>query len=42
MHLRIRQFVREYLVDLNAAAAARRCGYPARRAVYRGSKLMAR
>lgn len=42
MHLRIEQFVREYLVDLNAAAAARRCGYPARIAAPRGSKLMAR
>jgi len=42
MHLRIQQFVREYLVDLNAAAAARRCGYPAHIARVRGSKLMAR
>jgi len=42
MHLRIQQFVREYLVDLNAAAAARRCGYPAHVARERGSKLMAR
>lgn len=42
MHLRIQQFVREYLIDLNAAAAARRCGYPARIAQERGSKLMAR
>lgn len=42
MHLRIQQFVREYLVDLNAAAAARRSGYPARSATTRGNKLMAR
>ncbi|HYL33074.1 MAG TPA: terminase small subunit [Stellaceae bacterium] len=42
MHLRIEQFVREYLVDLNAAAAARRCGYPASSAKTRGNKLMAR
>ncbi|MDE2166659.1 MAG: terminase small subunit [Alphaproteobacteria bacterium] len=42
MHLRIQQFVREYLVDLNAAAAARRVGYPAHLARVRGSKLMAR
>jgi len=42
MHLRIQQFVREYLVDLNAAAAARRCGYPAKAAASRGNKLMAR
>lgn len=42
MHLRIQQFVREYLIDLNASAAARRCGYPADVARVRGSKLMAR
>ena len=42
MHLRIQQFVREFLIDLNAAAAARRCGYPASVAAARGSKLMAR
>lgn len=42
MHLRIEQFVREYLVDLNAAAAARRVGYPASTAKTRGNKLMAR
>lgn len=42
MHVRIQQFVREYLVDLNASAAARRCGYPAHIAGVRGSKLMAR
>src|SRR5579875_753551 len=39
MHLRLQQFVREYLVDLNAAAAARRCGYPAKSAATRGNKL---
>ncbi|MGH6976634.1 MAG: terminase small subunit [Stellaceae bacterium] len=42
MHIRIQQFVREYLIDLNAAAAARRCGYPASAATTRGNKLMAR
>ncbi len=42
MHLRIQQIVREYLVVLYAAAAARRCGYPAYLAAARGSKLMAR
>ena len=42
MHIRIQQFVREYLIDLNAAAAARRCGYPANSAAFRGNKLMAR
>ncbi len=42
MHLRIQQFVREYLIDLNASAAARRCGYPAHTAKTRGNKLMAR
>jgi phage terminase small subunit len=42
MHPRIEQFVLEYLVDLNAAAAARRCGYPEASAAYRGSKLMKR
>src|SRR5579863_1610857 len=42
MHLRIQQFVREYLIDLNASAAARRCGYPEHVARVRGSKLMAR
>src|SRR5487761_124211 len=42
MHLRIEQFVREYLVDLNASAAARRCGYPPDSAAFRGNKLMAR
>jgi len=42
MHLRIQQFVHEYLLDLNAAAAARRCGYPENSATTRGNKLMAR
>ena len=42
MHLRIQQFVREYLIDLNAAAAARRCGYPAKFSAIRGNKLMER
>ena len=42
MHPRIEQFVLEYLVDLNAAAAARRCGYPEASAAFRGSKLMKR
>jgi Terminase small subunit len=33
-------FVREYLVDLNAAAAARRAGYSARSARFQASRLL--
>jgi phage terminase small subunit len=42
MHDRLKRFVEEYLVDLNAAAAARRCGYPPKTAAARGCKLLYR
>jgi phage terminase small subunit len=35
-----RQFVREYLIDLNATQAAIRCGYSAKTAKVQGSRLL--
>lgn len=35
-----RQFVAEYLVDLNATKAARRCGYSAKTAKQQGARLL--
>ena len=36
------RFVAEYLLDLNAAAAARRCGYSARAARQQGDRLLSK
>jgi len=42
MNLRTRQFVREYLIDLNGSAAARRPGYSLRSAGRRAFELLER
>lgn len=42
MNLRTRQFIREYLIDLNGSAAARRAGYSPRSAGRRAFELLER
>jgi hypothetical protein len=41
LNARQQRFVQEYLLDLNAAAAARRAGYSARTARFQGGRLLA-